>query len=948
MLYCQTGAVFAAQSSHIEQQLTDIKNNENKDEVINELDKLLLKKSFSSNERLLILSLQSKTYYQIGKYERAISPAKDALKIAYHQNLISEQAELNKLLGVCYYFLGEYANAVDYYQNSYDFYQGEASQFSLKSEKYQQNAVKQANLLNNIALAYVLLGKSNFALQSYKKAEALYQQFGSENDKVDVRYNIATMLINLKRFDIAITMLKEIIPKLEKLGDNIGIAKARADLGVAFKYSGQFELALQHTLVSLNYFQSENITFEIASQLHNVAEIYNHMQQPKKAMDYAKEGVELSRKISHKKAYAGTLQSMAKASLAMGDVTAAADYIAQSTAIAKKEDYSALLLSNLLVSSLINMKLDKYQLAIEQMHQYEYKKYQKANAKLNEQLAKFESEQLAQQVIRLEQNKKLQQLQMIKLEQQRGLILLAIILILFIAFLIYRRRLESRLTKELESRVQQRTQALEFITQELKQANQVKSQFLANMSHEIRTPLTSIVGQSEAIINGDIEEIELPHEVKVIHGNSLHLLQLINEILDLSKIEANKLDLELREYDLHQIIDAISDIFSEQAKKKQLAFNVKHEIPSPFFVTIDSFRLKQILINLCSNAIKFTERGGVTLTITCDGQALSFSVSDTGIGMSEKHLSTIFELFTQADNSISRRFGGSGLGLYLSSQLALLMSGKIEVESVVGKGSTFCFSMPYQQNVAANLDQKHIQEKALKNSQYKGKIVLADDHDDNRRLIARMLEGIGLEVLCADNGKQAVELCMEHEPNLALLDIQMPIMDGVEAFRKLRNTGYKKPLFALTANAMSHEISYFIALGFDGHLKKPIERKQFLLTIDKYYQHTAADSPNALSLANAIDNIDFSDLKVSFVVNLAQDKHELITLMKNKEYADLERFVHRLAGAAQMFGYIELGQSAQELEQFLKKTPLSQSNRDDVIEDLADCLLDELSLILNK
>jgi len=944
LLQCYIGVALAAQSTQVQQKLADIAQYENKKEAIAQLDEMLLQKSLSAKHQMMILSDLGRAYYEMGSYEQAIEPTKSALKIAYHQNLIIEQAELNKLLGICYYFLGEYSSAVTYYQNAYDFYQGQVSQFSPTSESFKQNAVKRANLLNNIALAYVLLGKSSFALQSYKKAEALYQQFGSENDKVDVRYNIATMLINLKRYDIAITMLKEIIPKLDQLGDNSGVAKAKADLGVAFKYSGQYELALQHTLVALNYFQSQNNKFETASQLHNIAEIYNLMKQPSKAKNFAEQGVKLSQEINHKKALAGSLQSLAKASFSLGDIPVAAEYLAQSNKVALSEDYKALTVSNMLLSSLINTGLKKFDLAIEQAQHYESKKHQEVNAKLNEQLAKFESEQLAQQVIRLEQNKKLQKLQMIKLEQQRGLILLATILIFVIAFLIYRRQLENRLTNELESRVLQRTQALEFLTQELKQANQVKSQFLANMSHEIRTPLTSIVGQSEAIINGDINEAELSHEVNIIHGNSLHLLELINEILDLSKIEANKLDLELREYDLHKIINAIIDIFSEQANKKGLKFEVKHQLPSPFFVTIDGFRLKQILINLCSNAVKFTEKGHVIITISWCEQALSFSVKDTGIGMSEKQLSTIFELFTQADNSISRRFGGSGLGLYLSNQLALLMSGKIEVESEFGKGSTFVFSMPCQYKLTSNQELGNIHEQEVIEKNYQGKIVLADDHDDNRRLIARILEGVGLEVLCATNGKQAVDLCIEHEPSLALLDIQMPEMDGIEAFRKLRSLHYKKPLFALTANAMSHEVNYFLALGFDGHLKKPIERNQFLRTIDTYYQPVIRVSKTKLE--HDIEQVDFTDLKLSFTKNLVEDKKKLLSLLECKDNLQLGRFAHRLAGAAQMFGYIELGQSAQELEKHLKIA--HSEDKEEITLDLAECLLDELNLVVTE
>ena len=269
---------------------------------------------------------------------------------------------------------------------------------------------------------------------------------------------------------------------------------------------------------------------------------------------------------------------------------------------------------------------------------------------------------------------------------------------------------------------------------------------------------------------------------------------------------------------------------TKQAQRKNLSFTITDSLPSPFIINVDGLRLKQILINICSNAIKFTSEGWVTLDIAIINNTLLFTVTDTGIGMNEEQQAKVFNSFTQADNSINRRFSGSGLGLFLSDQLAKMMLGQITVTSEINQGSTFVFKLPFGEysSTSVNIDSPlRLSHFSYDKKRYSGKILLAEDHDDNRRLITRLLTGLGLEVLSASNGQEAVELFVKHNPALTLLDIQMPVMDGLQALQKLRELGFTLPIYALTANVMSHEIIDFLALGFDGYLKKPIERDMF-------------------------------------------------------------------------------------------------------------------------
>ena len=917
-----------ARTEDLTQQLTKIAQQKDKASVIARLEELLKNDKLAALDHINILILQGRSYLALDQFEQALRVIKLAKNIANQNKLLLKEAITNKLLGVIFYYQGQYEDALNSYQAALNYFKNQSFSADI--------AINKANLLNNIALVQTAQGNSVGALKSYQKAEPLYQRFGDEVDKIDIRYNLATLYISLQRFDIAISMLEEVVAKRTEIGDDYGLAKASADLGVSLKHSGQNQKAEQYVLNALDYFQTHENQFDTASQLQNIAEINYDLSNLRKAHYYATIGAELGKKIGHKMVYAGSLHTLAKVFFHQGDIERARTNAELSDTIAKKMGFQRLINQNLGLMSLIYAAESKTIKALSAQFSYQKANLKLSNEMLNEQIAQFESDQLIQQVKSLQQSKKLQQLESTKAGQQRLFTLLGVAFLLVVLFLIYRRYLESRLTKELEDRVKKRTEALEILTKELQDANLIKSQFLANMSHEIRTPLTAVLGQSEAIIYGDFDDESILKEVGVIHSNSLHLLQLINDILDLSKIEANKFELEEYQQDLHKVVDELEGVFSKQAQNKNLSFTISHHLPSPFIINIDALRLKQILINLCSNAIKFTSEGWVTLDIAIIDKTLFFTVTDTGIGMTEEQQGKIFNSFTQADNSINRRFSGSGLGLFLSDQLAKVMLGQITVTSQLNQGSTFVFKLPFGETYATsdNIDNDYdvFSQVSSDKKRYSGKILLADDHDDNRRLIARLLTNLGLEVLSASNGKEAIELSLKHKPVLTLLDIQMPEMDGIQALKKLRELGCTQPIYALTANAMSHEIIQYLALGFDGHLKKPIERETFLATISQYY-------PEQLVIENnTLNDVDITDLKQSFIANLSQDKLDIIQHCENEESDRLARAAHKIAGAAKMFGYAELSQSALELEHGIK------FKNDDVVEDLVHCLLDEINV----
>ncbi|MBD1582760.1 ATP-binding protein [Pseudoalteromonas sp. S16_S37] len=478
------------------------------------------------------------------------------------------------------------------------------------------------------------------------------------------------------------------------------------------------------------------------------------------------------------------------------------------------------------------------------------------------------------------------------------------------------------LNKNLETKVLKRTYELEQLASQLRDASESKSRFLANMSHEIRTPMTSIIGYADGIILGDITPQERNHAINVILQNSRHVLGLINDILDMSKIEANRLEIELMESDLFKSIAHVESLLGKQIRDKGLEFDLKYHFPLPDYIIIDPTRLRQILLNLTSNALKFTSVGKITIDVSCSEDVLSISVTDTGIGMTSTEQKELFSAFYQADSSTSRKYGGTGLGLNISKSLANKLNGDISVESEVGSGTVFTLTLGLftTENTrwVKSLDEvtqsKPIKEPATEkvNTQLKGDILLAEDHGDNSKLIQRILERMGLNVTAVENGQQAVQAVLDNEYDLILMDIQMPVMDGEQALTFIQATGCSAPILALTANTMQHEIDRYLKLGFTDHLAKPIDRAEFSKKISHYLNISIVDEID-------IPNEEFDLLKNKYISGLYEQKVQIQNQMKYHDLEGLGKSIHAIKGTAGMFECFEIQNIASKVDTMLKE-----------------------------
>lgn len=493
----------------------------------------------------------------------------------------------------------------------------------------------------------------------------------------------------------------------------------------------------------------------------------------------------------------------------------------------------------------------------------------------------------------------------------------------------------ARLAHEQAASVQM-MQQLKASRDAAEEADRTKTAFLANMTHEIRTPMTAILGYTDLLLDPQLSIDARSHYGEVIRRNGEHLLDIVNDILDVSKIEAGKIALESIPCSLAEIARDVQTMMHSRAQQKGIHLVVEcvGEVGRP--IQTDPVRVRQILINLVSNAIKFTERGSVTVHLERRAHFVEVSVCDTGIGMSSDQIEKIFEPFTQGDSSMTRRFGGTGLGLAISRQLSRLLGGDLTVQSELGKGSRFRLMLPAVDAEVAAASSAPIPQPKVQHAtiDLKGKrILLAEDSSDVREFLRQVLTLAGAEVECAQDGERLLQAALrsDSDVDLILMDMQMPHVDGYEATRRIRAAGIRTPIIAITAHTLETDRTACLQAGCSDYLRKPI-RRQMLLERIAFALGMGAAQPTEESgssegeqAPNQDDEALIAQLLPVFLQELDSHLQNLNGAIERRDVVGAKAVLHNIKGAAATFGFPQIGEAASRAHLALGDDPWGRS-----------------------
>ncbi len=819
-------------------------------------------------------------YGSSDRVDHALSCYESALVTYRELNEPEELFHLHVRMGRVYDMRSGYLEAIPYYEKALE-------QATENGDEDGKGLACYYLGLNN---RYV--GNYSVALKYHLRDLRIREEMGDKKGIANAYITIAAILKKLNDTEAALERLYQALQLYEEINDTSGYATVLNDLGTTYEMTGDTANELENHLQAARLRELSREYDGLGASNSYIARIFIERKQFGKAIAYLRMADEAFRRSSNPQGIMTSQIDMAALYAGKPDFDSARLWIAQAEETAKEiMNYFGLtriytirgeidiqqqnrrqavdnflialsyarqqdnhgqiyLLNNLLADTY--RTLGDYRSAFEHQQvslQYKDSIHNRANMTAAVELEmeyNYNKEKIREQLLQ-EKKDALNEAAFAEQETQKWLFLAGVLLFLVISLGLYSRlryiRKTSRALMEQKEEAERHRLMAESERERATQSEKAKQQFLANMSHEIRTPMNAIKGMTDIIIRND-HPVSQDKYLNAIRESSENLLVIVNEILDLSKLEAGRIEFEHIEFSPEKVLHDVKNILRFKAEEKGLALNFNLSANVPPFVSGDPTRLNQILVNLGSNAIKFTEKGNVSIEADVhrsDDEKifLQFRVADTGIGIAPEKMDTIFEVFSQADTDTTRKYGGTGLGLSICKRLAELQNGFIEVRSVRHEGSVFTVTLPFGK-ASSGFTRPH-EELNIKLKDLR--ILLVEDNEFNvivaRDELESSISGVVIDV--ADNGIAALELMSANAYDLVLMDIQMPMMDGYEATAKIRamnGDASRTPIMAMTANVLKEEVDRCYAAGMNAYISKPFNRSELLLNISQLTGHS--------------------------------------------------------------------------------------------------------------
>ncbi len=769
-------------------------------------------------------------YFNKDHYEKADKYYRKALQLYKSLDNKIQILLIYHNLGLSNQYLNNYDEALVFYQDA------------VKIAESIGSKEREAVSLHDIGTLYNDLEKYSFAQYYYQKALKIYIELDNTERIAAIYQNFGVLHYNWGDFVQSLDYYQKSLKIYEELNDKQSIAISLSNIGLVYEESKNFKMALDYYQRALIIFEEIDFKPTLVYIFYNLGSIYRNLENYDKSIEYFEKGLDLSIEISMK------------------------DYISY--------NYEAL--------SAIYEETGKYYDALNYYKEYVIIKdslfNEEKHLQISELEAEFQTAQHEKQIEFLKLDQELQESKLKKKESQNLILILSAFLAVVIAFILLffarsQKKLSGKLQNEVEERIKSEEQlrlikeqlelrvkertvdieesnkkllkeieehkstmkSLELAKNKAVEADKIKSNFLANISHEIRTPMNAITGYSQMLAYTNITTKKRNNYITLVQEGCVSLTNLIDDIVDFAAVESGQATIEKKEFNPHPVLEFLYDHYTNELvrkKKENLILSYANEnSESDLQINSDPSRFKQILSILIDNALKFTEKGHIEFGFTHPNESeIQFFVRDTGIGIDSKNYDLIFERFRQVDDSTTKKYGGTGIGLSVAKKLTELLGGEITLESTVGKGSTFFVKLPFN----SNLEEPGILQPV--EFDWSGKVILvAEDKKINFEIINETLSITNAQLVWAKNGKEAVQQ-VELNPkiDLVLMDIQMPVMDGYESTRRIKEITKNIPVIAQTAYALPQDSYKCFDAGCDDYISKPISLNQFLLKLNKY------------------------------------------------------------------------------------------------------------------